>query len=229
MKHQELRREVVETCRRISETRLVTGTAGNVSVRGTESEVLISPSGLGYEEMAEGDVAVVDRDGRHLHGPYAPSVETRMHTGIYRIRPEVHAIVHTHARYSTTLACLAWEIPPVHYMLAALSKEGRVPLAPYATHGTEELAGYASEALGDKHSACLLQNHGTITVGSSLEEAYSRTETLEEMAELYYRARTLGEPVLLSKSQIAETQAKLVSYGPAESRRNLPDRADERS
>jgi L-fuculose-phosphate aldolase len=215
MKRRELQREVVEACRRMSETRLVTGTAGNVSVRATESEVLISPSGLGYEEMREEDVAIVDLEGQHLQGPYAPSVETLMHTGIYKARSEVHAIVHTHARYSTTLACLAWEIPPVHYMLAALSEEGRVPLAPYATHGTEELAGYASEALNGAHSACLLQNHGTITVGSSMEEAYHRTETLEEMAEIYYRARTLGEPVLLNQSQIAQTRKKLAKYGPS--------------
>lgn len=135
---------------------------------------------------------MVDLDGRRRSGPLSPSVETRMHT---------------------TLACLAREIPPVHYMLAAIPDEGRVPLSRYATHGTEELALHAAEALGEKHSACLLQNHGTITDGSTPEEAYSRTGTPEEMAELCCRASALGEPVLLDIDQIAETHAKLEHYG----------------
>lgn len=213
MDHGKIRRQVVEFCRRMSSSGLVTGTAGNVSVRAAESEVLVSPSGLAYEKMTEQEVALVDLDGGQLQGPLYPSVETRMHTGIYQSRPEVGAIVHTHARYCTTLACLAWEIPSVHYMLAVLSEEGRVSLAPYATHGTEELARLASEALGQKHSACLLQNHGTVTVGSTLEEAYSRAEIMEEMAELYCRASALGEPVLLDAAQISETREKLRHYG----------------
>ena len=136
-----------------------------------------------------------------------------MHTGIYRSRPEVSGIVHTHARYSTTLACLGWEIPPIHYMLAVLSDEGRVPVARYATYGTEGLARNASEALGSSHGACLLRNHGTIAVGASVSEAYSRTELLEEMAEIYYRARVAGEPVLLTPEQLAEVSAKIHDYG----------------
>lgn len=213
MDHGELRRQVVEICRRMSGSGLVTGTAGNVSVRAAEAEVLVSPSGLAYGAMTGEEIALVDLDGRHLRGPLSPSVETRMHTGIYRSRPEVGAIVHTHARYCTTLACLAREIPPLHYMLAALSEEGRIPVAPYATHGTEGLARHATRALGGKHSACLLQNHGAITVGSTLEEAYSRAELLEEMAELYCRASALGEPVLLDEAQLAETRIKLEHYG----------------
>jgi L-fuculose-phosphate aldolase len=136
-----------------------------------------------------------------------------MHTGIYRSRPETHGIVHTHARYSTTLACLGWEIPPVHYMLAVLSDEGRVPVARYATYGTGELARNAAQALGSSHRACLLKNHGTIAVGASVSEAYSRTELLEKMAEIFYRARLAGEPVLLNPEQMAEVSAKIHDYG----------------
>ena len=122
-------------------------------------------------------------------------------------------MVHTHARYATTLACLGWEIPPVHYMLAVLSQDGWVPLAPYTTSGTEELAGYACEALGDAHNACLLQNHGAITVGKSPEEALSRTVVLEEMARIYYQARLAGEPILLAPEQVNEVAAKIPGYG----------------
>lgn len=213
MEHGALREELAHLARRMSESGLVVGTTGNVSARTPEGEVLISPSGLDYAVMEPEDMVLVDVDGAVLEGRFVPSSETPMHTGIYRARPNVSGIVHTHARYSTTLACLNWEIPPIHYVLALLSEEGRVPLAAYATYGTEELARNASAALGEHHSACLLSNHGTICVGASASEAYARTEVLEEMAELYYRARTAGDPVLLTREQLAEVSARIHDYG----------------
>ena len=213
MEHQGLREEVTRIARRMITSDLVTGTSGNVSVRTPEGDVLITPSGLDYPLLEPEDVVLVDLKGRVLKGSLEPSAETPMHTGIYRSRPQVGGIVHTHARYSTVLACLGWEIPPVHYMLAALSSEGRVPLAPYATYGTEQLARYASEALGDRHYVCLLRNHGTIAVGETASEAYSRTEILEEMAEVYYRTKLAGEPTILTSEQVNEVSAKMVTYG----------------
>ena len=213
MEHQSLREEVVQVARNISVSGLVTGTSGNVSARTPEGDVLVTPSGLDYALLEPEDVVLVDPEGRVLEGPLEPSSEMPMHAFIYRSKPQVGSIVHTHARFSTTLACLGWEIPPVHYMLAALSGEGRVPLAPYATYGTEELARHAANALGDSHHACLLRNHGTIVVGKTASEAYSRTEILEEMAEVYYRARLAGEPVLLTPEQINEASTRLSSYG----------------
>jgi L-fuculose-phosphate aldolase len=196
---------------------LVKGTSGNVSARTPENDVLVTPSGLDYAELGPEDLVLVDLAGNLLDGSWKPSTETPMHTGIYRARPEVHGIVHTHSRYSTTLACLGWPIPPVHYMLTVLSDEGRVPLAPYTLYGTEELARHAAETLGERHTACLLQNHGTITVGDSPDQAYARTEILEEMAELYYRARVAGEPVLLDPQQVSEVAEKIAGYGKAKS------------
>jgi L-fuculose-phosphate aldolase len=171
----------------MSTSGLVVGTSGNVSARTPDGNVLVTPSGLDYAILEPEDVVLVDLDGKILEGSFEPSVETPMHTGIYRARPEAGGIVHTHARYSTTLACLNWEILPIHYMLAVLSDEGRVPIAEYATYGTEELARNASEVLG--------------------------TELLEEMAEIYYRARVAGEPVLLTPEQMAEVSAKIHDYG----------------
>jgi L-fuculose-phosphate aldolase len=197
----------------MSESGLVVGTSGNVSTRTPDGAVLVTPSGLAYAAMEPEDVVLVDLDGTVVEGSFEPSVETPMHTGILRARPEIGGIVHTHARYSTTLACLNWEIPPIHYMLAVLSDEGRVPLARYATYGTEELARNATDALGSSHTACLLSNHGTIAVAGSVTEAYASTELLEEMAELYYRARTAGEPVVLTPEQMAEVSAKIHDYG----------------
>ena len=213
MDHRDLREEVVLICRRMRASGLVAGTEGNVSARTPDGNILVSPSGLDYAVMEPEDVVLVDPGGAVIEGPFEPSVETPMHTGIYRARPDASGIVHTHARFSTTLACLSWEIPPVHYMLANLSDEGRVPVARYATYGTEELASNAAEALGSAHRACLLRNHGTICVGSTVSEAYSRTELLEQMAEVYYRARAAGDPVVLSAGEMAEVAAKIHDYG----------------
>ena len=213
MKHQELREEVTRISRRMGASGLVRTTSGNVSARTPDGNVLITPSGLPYEDLEPGDLALVDPDGNLLEGSLEPSTEVPMHTGIYRRRPRVGGIVHTHAPYSTALACLGLEIPAVHYMLAALSEEGRVPLAPYATYGTEALAGHTSEALGEMHSACLLQNHGTVTVAETATKAYSLTEILEAMAELYYRTRLAGDPLILGPDQLAETRAKISGYG----------------
>jgi L-fuculose-phosphate aldolase len=217
LKHQDLREEVAQVAKQMIASGLVTGTSGNVSARTPEGDVLVTPSGIDYEVLESGDVVLVDLEGKVLGGSLGPSTETPMHTGIYRARPEVGAVVHTHSRYATTLACLGWEIPPIHYMLTTLSDEGRIPLAPYATYGTEELAGYAGEALGETRKACLLRSHGTITVGGCPEEAFSRTVVLEEMAEIYYRARVAGEPVLLSPGQVEEVATKISGYGQAES------------
>jgi len=211
--HPDLRQEIVRTCRRMSASGLVAGTEGNVSARTPGGDVLVTPSGLDYSIMEPEDVVLVSLDGETLGGAFEPSVEAPMHTGIYRSRPEARAIVHTHARYSTTLACLDWEIPPIHYMLAVLSDEGRVPVARYATYGTEDLAANAARALGSAHRACLLRNHGTIVVGPTVGKAFSNTELLEQMAELYYRARAAGEPVVLTAEEIAEVAAKIHDYG----------------
>ena len=213
MNHRDLREEVASVAKQLIASGLVTGTSGNVSARTPEGDVLMTPSGIDYEALEAGDVVLVDVDGEVLEGSLEPSTETPMHTGIYRARAEVGAVVHTHSIYATTLACLGWPIPSVHYMLTTLSEDGHIPLAPYTTYGTEELAGYAADALGESHNACLLQNHGTITVGESAEEAFSRTVVLEEMAEIYYRARVVGEPVLLTPEQVEEVAAKISGYG----------------
>jgi L-fuculose-phosphate aldolase len=211
--HRELRQEVARVAKQLIESGLVTGTSGNVSARTPEGDVLMTPSGIDYEELEPGDVVLVDANGEILEGSLGPSTETPMHTGIYRARADVGAVVHTHSIYATTLACLGWTIPPVHYMLTTLSEDGRIPLAPYTTYGTEELANYAADALGESRNACLLQNHGTITVGDSPEAAFSRTVVLEELAEIYYRTRVAGEPVLLTPEQIQNVAAKISGYG----------------
>jgi L-fuculose-phosphate aldolase len=217
-----LREEVARVAKALIRTGLVTGTSGNVSARTPEGDVLVTPSGVDYEEMRPDDVVLVDLDMNVLAGSLVASTETPMHTGIYKARPNVDAVVHTHSRFATTLACLGWEIPPVHYMLTTLGPDGRVPLAPYTLYGTEELADHAANTLGESHNACLLRTHGTIAVGESAEKAFSRTVVLEEMAEVYYRARLAGEPILLTPEEVDEVAAKITTgYGQPKS---LPDK-----
>jgi L-fuculose-phosphate aldolase len=222
LEHQELREEVARVAKALIRTGLVTGTSGNVSARTPEGNVLVTPSGVDYEVLGPEDVVLVDLDTNVLEGTLVPSTETPMHTGIYKARQDVDAVVHTHSRFATTLACLGWEIPPVHYMLTTLGPDGRIPLAPYTLYGTEELADHAANALGGSHYACLLRTHGTIAVGESAERAFSRTVVLEEMAEVYYRARLAGEPILLTPEEVDEVAAKITTgYGQPKS---LPDK-----
>ena len=213
MLYKDLREEVTRIAHQMSTSGLVSTTSGNVSARSPDGGILITPSGLPYEDLDSEDIVLVSLEGEVLEGLLKPSSELPMHTGIYRSKPHIHGVVHTHAPYATTLACLGLEIPPVHYLLAAISEEGYVPVAPYATYGTELLATYASEALSDTHSVCLLQNHGTIAVGETVGEAYSFTEILEEMAAIYYRTKLAGEPILLSSKEMEDTRAKITSYG----------------
>jgi L-fuculose-phosphate aldolase len=214
LKHQELREEISRVARQLISSGLVTGTSGNVSARTSEGDMLITPSGVDYKVLGPDEVVLVDLEMNVLEGSLVPSTETPMHTGIYKARGNVDAVVHTHSRFATTLACLGWEIPPVHYMLTTLGPDGRIPLAPYVLYGTQELANHAANALGESHNACLLANHGTIAVGESAEKAFSRTVVLEEMAEVYYRARLAGEPVLLNPEEVAEVAAKITTgYG----------------
>jgi L-fuculose-phosphate aldolase len=214
LKHQELREEISRVARQLISSGLVTGTSGNVSARTSEGDMLITPSGVDYKVLGPDEVVLVDLEMNVLEGSLVPSTETPMHTGIYKARGNVDAVVHTHSRFATTLACLGWEIPPVHYMLTTLGPDGRIPLAPYVLYGTQELANHAANALGESHNACLLANHGTIAVGESVEKAFSRIVVLEEMAEVYYRARLAGEPVLLNPEEVAEVAAKITTgYG----------------
>ena len=170
---------------------LVVGTAGNLSVR-TGDLVAITPSSVAYDELVPGAICVVGLDGEIVAAERAPSSELPMHLAVYRATAAA-AIVHTHAPYATALATVADELPAIHYLIAELG--GPVRVAPYATFGTEELAGSVTDALAGR-SAVLLGSHGTLTIGSTLEQAYRRSVLLEWLAALYYRAALLGEPPL---------------------------------
>ncbi|MFJ2717588.1 class II aldolase/adducin family protein [Streptomyces sp. NPDC087437] len=203
-------RALVATARRTVSDGLVVGTSGNVSVRVGDT-VLVTPSGVPYDRLTDDDVTGVGLDGRQTLGTLVPTSELPMHLVVYR-STEAGAVVHTHAVHATAVSTLVTELPLIHYMAGALG--GPVRVAPYATYGTEELAGNMLRAL-DGRTGCLLRNHGTVTYGTTLEQAYDRTAQLEWMCRVWLAASSVPglTPALLTPEQLAEAGERLRTYG----------------
>lgn len=201
---------LVVTARRTVSDGLVVGTSGNVSVRVGDT-VLVTPSGVPYDRLTPDDVTGVDLGGGQVLGALVPTSELPMHLAVYRAT-DAGAVVHTHAVHATAVSTLVPELPLIHYMAGALG--GPVRVAPYAMYGTEELAENMLRALTDR-TACLLQNHGTIAYGATLDQAYDRTAQLEWMSRLWLTASSVPglSPALLSRAQVAEAGERLRGYG----------------
>ncbi|WP_171110150.1 MULTISPECIES: class II aldolase/adducin family protein [Streptomyces] len=202
--------DLVATARRTVSDGLVVGTSGNVSVRVGDT-ILVTPSGVPYDRLTPDDMTGVDLDGRQVRGTLVPTSELPMHLAVYRTT-DARAVVHTHAVHATAVSTLVPELPVIHYMAGALG--GPVRVAPYATYGTDELAENMLRALADR-SGCLLQNHGTITYGTTLTQAYDRTAQLEWMCQLWLTASSVPglSPSLLSEEQLREAGERLRGYG----------------
>ncbi|MET9443247.1 class II aldolase/adducin family protein [Streptomyces sp. NPDC006610] len=201
---------LVATARRTVADGLVVGTSGNVSVR-VGDVVLVTPSGVPYDRLTPDDLTGVDLDGRQVRGTLVPTSELPMHLAVHRTT-DARAVVHTHAVHATAVSTLVTELPVIHYMTAALG--GPVRVAPYATYGTPELAENMLTALTGR-SGCLLANHGTITYGATLDQAYDRTAQLEWMCRLWLTASSVPgrSPSLLTPDQLAEVARRLRGYG----------------
>ncbi|MET9360727.1 class II aldolase/adducin family protein [Streptomyces sp. NPDC006632] len=202
--------ELVDTARRSAAQGLVVGTSGNVSVRVGEL-VLVTPTGVPYDRLGPADTVAVDLEGRQVMGALRPTSELPMHLAVYRTTDAL-AVVHTHAVHATAVSTLVPELPLIHYMAAALG--GPVRVAPYAVYGSEELAENMLAAL-EGRTGCLLQNHGTVTYGAGLAQAYDRTAQLEWMCRLWLTAAALPgrAPSLLSPAQLDEAAQRLSGYG----------------
>lgn len=202
--------QLVEFCRRMQADDLTVGTSGNLSVRSGD-HIAITPSGAAYEDLTPESICVIDLAGNSVEAGLDPSSEVPMHTQVYAHTDAV-AVVHTHPLYASTLSAVVDELPPVHYMVALLG--GPVRVAPYATFGSLELAENSVRAMDGRFGA-ILQNHGATTYGESLAKAYTRSVYLEWVCRMYYQARLLGEPRLLSGEEIERVAKKLDSYGQA--------------
>lgn len=208
----DLRRALIETVRAANAKGINQGTSGNASVRCGE-HVLITPSGASYAELEPKDIVCLDPHGRvHRPNGKAPSSEWRFHVDILRERTDVNAVIHTHGRAVSTLACLQCEIPAFHYMVAVAGGDS-VRCAEYATFGTQALSDAALGALVERR-ACLLANHGAIAIGANLTQALAVAEEVEQLADVYWRCLQVGEPKLLSAVQMREVQAQFAQgYG----------------
>lgn len=201
-------RDVLATARRTAAEGLVVGTSGNVSTR-VGDLVVITPASVRYTDLGPDDLLAVDLDGTQVAGSLRPSSELPLHLAVYRAT-DARAIVHTHAPHATAVSTLVDELPPVHYMCAALG--GVVRVAPYATYGTPELAEAAVTALRDR-TGCLLANHGTLTYAASLERAYDDTAQLEWMCRVWLAATAAGTPRLLPPEEIDRVAGRLRTGG----------------
>ncbi len=205
------RTAVVEYGRRLIQSHLTTGSGGNISIFNREQNlVAIKPSGVDYFLMKPEDVVVVTPQGEIVEGDLNPSSEIRMHLALLNYRSDINAVVHTHQVYSTTIACMNWELPAVHYLVGFSGN--KVPLAKYATFGSQELADNIVAAIGN-YNACLMANHGIITVGKDVESAFAVAEELELVSRIYYQAKCIGEPVILPDEEMAIIQEKFKTYG----------------
>ena len=208
----EQRQLLLDYGRRLLTDGLTTGTGGNLSTAiRSQNVIAITPSGIDYDKIKTDDISLIDFDGRHLAGE-KPSSEWHLHLALYRQRPEINAVVHTHSRFATTLALLNKPLPACHYLIGVAGcKEIRV--APYATFGTPELAKNTVAALGASDRCILMANHGLIAIGNELDQAYNTALYIEEVAELYHRALTIGDPVILSDKEMEEALIRFQSYG----------------
>ena len=207
----EARRAVIETALAMSRSGLSPGRSGNVSCR-WKSGMLITPTGMAYEEISSGDIVFVDSKGEvPAKKSRKPSSEWRFHLAAYRARPDMNAVVHTHSLNATVLACAGKPIPAFHYMVAVAGGDD-IPLAPYDTFGTQELARHVAKGLFHRN-ACLMANHGQIAIGATLQSALELAREVEVLAEQYCKVLTLGQPILLSKDEMARVLKRFKNYG----------------
>jgi L-fuculose-phosphate aldolase len=204
-----LRLEMVDTAQKLVSLGLNRGTSGNIGVRHGET-FLVTPSGVPAEDMSPDGMVTMDFSGCTL-GSGKPSSEWRFHCDILAARSEIGAVIHTHSRFATSLACLNREIPPFHYMISAAGGD-TIRCAPYALFGTQTLSEYALQAL-ENRKACLLGNHGMIALGYDLADALAVAVEVESLCEQYWTALQVGEPNILSDSQMQEVLQRFKSYG----------------
>ncbi len=196
---------IVDAGRKMIADGMTVGTWGNISVRDPQSGLIyIKPSGMDYDKIVEDDVVVMNEDYQVVEGKRKPSIEFNFHIGIMNARPDVLAVVHTHPVYSSVFGVLGQEIPAVCEDFAQIVGQ-RVVCCRYALPGTQELAKFVVEALAD-NGAVLIPNHGAVCVGESLAGAFKRSFVLEKSAKIYYMAKSLGEPNIISSADVKSMQ-----------------------
>lgn len=205
------REELIKYGKMLVDTNLTKGTGGNLSVYDRENDLMaITPSGIDFFEIEPEDIVIMKLDGTVVEGERKYSSEWVMHKIFYENRTDLDAIIHAHTTYATVLATLRWELPASHYMIALAGPNVRC--AEYATYGTPELAENAYEAMKDR-KAVLLANHGILSGDKDLANAFNIIEEIEYISDIYIRAKSIGEPVILPDDEMELMKGKFKNYG----------------
>jgi len=189
------KKQVLEAARKMTERGLVVGTAGNVSLRlppeGDRELLAITPSSLYHDSLDVDDIQILDFKGKTVQGNLTPSVETGLHIGIYQARRNVNAVMHTHSVYASVVSVAGLDIPPIlEDQVAFLG--GEIKLARHAPSGSKKLIEYTLSALGTR-TAVLLPNHGAVSTGKTLRDAFTASELVEKTAKVFMLAKLVGE------------------------------------
>lgn len=205
------RKELIKYGKKLVTEGLTKGTGGNLSVFNREKGLMaITPSGIGFFEIKEEDIVIMDLEGQVVEGEKLPSSEWYMHLIQYQKREDLDAVIHAHTTYGTVLAVLREPLPASHYMIAVAGKDVRV--ADYATYGTKELAENAAEAMKDRR-AVFLANHGILAGAQDLLNAFNIIEEVEYCSKIYCVAKSMGEPVILPDEEMELMAEKFKTYG----------------
>lgn len=197
-----MKKEIINVCKKLHSKNFVASTDGNVSVRISESKILCTPTSIPKEKLTTKDLVVIDLSGKIISGTRKPSSEIKMYLEIYRQRKDVNAVVHAHPVYSTAFASskIALDQPILPEVILNL---GKVPVCQYATPSTTEVV-KSIKPYVNKTNVLLLQNHGAVTYGSTLDEAYYLMEKLEHTAKIYFILKNLGGARKLNKEELTK-------------------------
>ena len=198
------KKEIIEIGKRMYAKGYIVASEGNMSIRLRKDRILVTPAGKNKGFLREKDIVTVDFKGKKISGNLEPSSELKMQLFVYQKRKDVNAAVHAHAPYSLAFACshlpLAQNLLPEVIMFL-----GKIPLTPYATPSTEEVPNSLAPFI-KKHNAFLLENHGVLTLGKNIYEAYNRLEMVEHLAKVNLLCKILGKSEELSKESLEKLE-----------------------
>ena len=204
MKYANARQKVHQTAVLLNTRNLIRLSAGNLSYRTRDGNLAITPSGVAYDLMTPEDIVIIDLEGTIVdaQGGRKPSSEFLLHTTVLTNLPDVQAVVHTHPVYAITFAALARELPPI--CIELLITGGPIPVAPYTTPGTKAVGTEVVNIFQERPElkGCLQKNHGLVTIGETLEEAYAYAVDIETGAQIYYQAIQIGEPGTIPQADV---------------------------
>lgn len=213
---QKAREELIEYGKKLVDKNLTKGTGGNLSIFDRKNELMaITPSGIDFYEIKPEDIVIMKIDGTIVEGQRKPSSEWVMHKIFYEKRKDLDAMIHAHTTYATVLATLRWSLPASHYMVAVAGPDVRC--ADYATYGSTELAENAFIAMEDR-KAVFLANHGIIGGEKDLINAFNVIEEVEYCSNIFLKAKSVGEPVVLPTEEMKVMREKFKTYGQRKSK-----------